>query len=129
MASSIWEFFGYRAEDKSSVARNAAKKTICPILGGKCEKRFNDGIISGVCTIKPITTSPVICCPIRLYAEDYKILHAVSLKAFGEGLNLLPGRDAALHAKTTGSSCVAVFGKRWGGELRLPQRDIVKCCG
>lgn len=122
MASMIWEFFGYRAQDCSADAQRAAKKLTCPILNETCEKTFNDGTISGVCTIKPITTSPVICCPIRLYAEDYKILHNVSKKAFGEGLELVPCRKAVAHAKAGRKPCIAVFGKRWGGELRLPQK-------
>ncbi len=123
MAGIIWEFFGYRSDDNSIVAREAANQENCPIIKKKCEKTFNDGVISGVCSLKPMTSGPVICCPIRLYAEDYKILRSVSLKAFGEELELIPGRKAVLCAKTEDKSCIAVFGKRWGGELRLPQKS------
>ncbi|MEA2068821.1 MAG: NotI family restriction endonuclease [Verrucomicrobiota bacterium] len=125
MAGTIWEFFGYRAGDKSLEAERAVSQSRCPITNETCEKSFNDGIVSGVCTIKPITTNPVICCPIRLYADDYKTLHDVSAKAFGRGLELVPGADAVEHAKKTNTPCVAVFGKRWGGELRLPQKSGV----
>ncbi|HET8790041.1 MAG TPA: NotI family restriction endonuclease [Modicisalibacter sp.] len=123
MAGVIWEFFGYRATDNSTEALEAAKEDFCPYLGGKCEKKFSDGRIAGVCTIKPMTSNPVICCPIRLYADDYRILRDVSDKAFGKGLDIIPGREAVEHALNTGQVCTAVFGKRWGGELRLPQKS------
>lgn len=123
MAGTIWEFFGYRSGDKSTEAQDAAQNEQCPIIKDKCEKTFNDGVISGVCTLKPITTGPVICCPIRLYADDYRILRDVSLKAFGEDFDLIPGRGAVSVAIAEEKQCVAVFGKRWGGELRLPQKS------
>ncbi len=123
MAGTIWEFFGYRSNDESTKARKAAENKTCPIIKETCEKTFNDGIISGVCSLKPINTDPVICCPIRLYSDNYKILHDISFKAFGEHLKLIPGRTAIFCAKTENKSCVAVFGKRWGGELRLPQKS------
>ena len=123
MASTIWEFFGYRTDDLSLKAKAAAAKKECPIIGEVCEKSFNDGVTSGVCALKPMTSEPVICCPIRMYADDYRILKDVSIKAFYEGLKLLPGREALSFATTASESCVAVFGKRWGGELRLPQKS------
>lgn len=123
MAGTIWEFFGYRTDDSSIEAKAAAAKNQCPIIGEVCEKSFNDGVTSGVCALKPMTSQPVICCPIRMYAEEYRILKDVSIKAFGEGLKLVPGREALGFATTESESCVAVFGKRWGGELRLPQKS------
>lgn len=123
MAGTIWEFFGYRTDDSSTEAKAAAAKNECPILGETCEKSFNDGVTSGVCALKPMTSDPVICCPIRMYADEYRILKDVSIKAFGEGLKLVPGREALGYTTTEGESCVAVFGKRWGGELRLPQKS------
>lgn len=123
MAGTIWEFFTYRSDDNSDEARNAAETATCPITKDLCEKTFNDGTISGVCTIKPITSDPVICCPIRLYSDNYKILKDVSFKAFGMEFALIPGKKAAEHAKNTAQPCIAVFGKRWGGELRLPQKS------
>jgi len=123
MAGTIWEFFGYRPGDKSTEAQEAVDRETCPIIKETCEKTFNDGVISGVCTLKPITSGPVICCPIRLYAEDYKILREVALIAFGEKLDLIPGREAVHFSKTKNKKCIAVFGKRWGGELRLPQKS------
>ncbi len=123
MAGTIWEFFGYRTDDSSIEAKAAAAKKECPIIGEACEKSFSDGVTSGVCALKPMTSEPVICCPIRMYADEYRILKDVSIKAFGEGLKLVPGREALGFATTEGESCIAAFGKRWGGELRLPQKS------
>jgi hypothetical protein len=123
MAGIIWEFFGYRADGASGVAQNAAVTKKCPIIGEVCEKSFNDGVTSGVCSLKPMTSDPVICCPIRMYADEYRILRDVSVKAFGDGFTLVPGRETLAFAVTKKEPCVAVFGKRWGGELRLPQKS------
>ena len=98
---------------------------MCPYLDAACEKRLSDGLISGVCSIQPMTAPPVICCPIRLYAEDYKILRDISELAFGLGFHLVKGPSARRQARELKSPVVAVFGRRWGRELRLPQRDGV----
>jgi hypothetical protein len=79
---------------------------------------LSDGEISGVCTLKQKNSGPVICCPIRLYAADYKILHDIARLAFGPAIPLLP---AGAITNESGR-CVAVFGKGWGKELRLPNR-------
>ena len=123
--ASIYEFFGYRSDDQSVAAKRAVAAETCPFLQGgeKCEKKFRDGVISGVCAVKPATSGPVICCPIRLYAEDYKILRDVSDKAFTPGLEIVNGRNAVTHAKRGQQSCVAVFGQRWGGELYVPKKE------
>lgn len=123
MASTIYEYFGYRPEDYSDLAIHAAKSCRCPILNATCEKTLNDGKISGVCSLKPMKSGPVICCPIRLYANDYKMLSDIVKHSFGSDFPLIPGRQALERAKTTKQTVIAVFGKRWGGELRLPQRS------
>jgi len=124
MAGYISEFFCYRAEDKSITALKAAASRICPVLGSQCTKILSrDQVIAGVCAVKQKTEgSPnVICCPIRLYADDYKILRLISKNAFNQDLNLYAGRVAVEKAKAE-NGAIAVFGQRWGGELRLPQR-------
>ena len=122
MAGTIWEFFGYRSNDKSEAAVASARNRLCPFIEDQCEKTFNDGVVSGVCSLKPIRSGPVICCPIRLYGDGYKILEDVAKKAFGAGLLLVPGKEAVYYSTDNAKSCVAVFGQRWGGELRLPQK-------
>lgn len=127
MAGYISEFFGYRAEDNSNVALEIAAKQMCPFLGKQCIKVLSrDRTLSGVCAVRQKTTgSPdVICCPIRIYAEDYKMLQTVSKKAFNLDLCLYAGRAAVIKAKEEGGA-IAVFGHGWGGELRLPQRKGV----
>lgn len=124
MAGYISEFFGYRAEDKTKAALQAAARKTCPFLGTFCTKilaRNKD--IAGVCTIRQKTEgSPdVICCPIRIYAENYKMLHEIARMAFRQPLSLYAGRAAVERARKEGGA-IAVFGKGWGGELRLPQR-------
>ena len=125
MAGTITEFFGYRAEDKSSAALKAAADKKCPFLGSACTKMLGrERTISGVCAIRQKTAgSPsVICCPNRIYAEEYKMLRTIAKKAFGEDLKLYAGRAAVDKAKREGGA-IAVFGHGWGGELRLPQRQ------
>lgn len=125
MAGYVAEFFGYRAEDISETAAVAAARQECPFTGKQCGKILSrDRIISGVCAIRQKTeNSPdVICCPIRIYAEDYKMLKEISQKAFSCNLNLYAGRAAVEKAKIE-NGAIAVFGHGWGGELRLPQRQ------
>ncbi|SPJ35238.1 NotI family restriction endonuclease [Kushneria phyllosphaerae] len=126
MASTIWEFFGYRSTDTSQTALQASEQARCPFIDEPCEKTINvnnERKRSGVCTIKPTTSEPVICCPIRLYADGYQILRDVADKAFSKGLPLINGRKALEYSSKEGAKCVAVFGQRWGGELRLPQKS------
>jgi hypothetical protein len=127
MASTITEFFGYSPLDQSPVAQNARNMLQCPFLGKTCTKTLSDKTISGVCTLKPATSGPVVCCPIRLYSGGYQILQDVAAQSFGGGLDLVVGNEVAQYrAKTPGKSCIAVFGKRWGKELRLPNRAKIK---
>lgn len=118
MASTIVELFGFHPHDQATPARNARARLECPFLGQQCVKTLSDGLVSGACTLKPMRSGPVICCPIRLYANDYRILQDVAFAAFGSRLQLVAGNSVT---ETTGE-CIAVFGKRWGGELRLPMR-------
>lgn len=123
MASNITELFGYSPADQSPAAKQGRKSMQCPFLGQTCTKTLSDGTISGMCTLKPITSGPVICCPVRLYAGGYQALKDVAVQAFGGGIDLVAGSDTASYrAKNPGKAAIAVFGKRWGKELRLPSR-------
>ena len=124
MSGYIAEFFGYRAEDQSSVAMNASESMMCPFLKSICTKKLSrDNIPSGVCAIKQKREgSPsVICCPNRIYADNYKILKLIASRSFKQELNLYRGRDAIQKAMEE-HGAIAVFGHGWGGELHLPQR-------
>lgn len=125
MAGIITDFFGFVATDNSLVAQDFAAKRLCPFLHDTCSKHLSDGEVSGACAVKQITgNESVICCPIRLYADDYKILSIIAERTFGEVLPLFSGRMAISKAKELGNA-VAVFGHGWGGELRLPKREGV----
>lgn len=118
MALRVFEFFGYDAGDYSAAAMEVRRKQECPFLKQECLKKYADGLHNGACSLKPSTSSPVVCCPIRMYAENYKILSDVAESAFGSGIRLVRGvGDAAGDGRD-----VVVFGKGWGKELRLPTR-------
>lgn len=126
MSGYISEFFGYRAEDTSDVALLNVSKQVCPFLSTYCTKALGDKknrTLSGVCAVRQVTPgSPdVICCPNRIYAENYKMLSIVAQKAFGGEYKLYSGRLAVSKAKEE-KGAIAVFGHGWGGELPLPKR-------
>ncbi len=118
MALRITEFFGFQPSDVSERAVAIRATRSCPFLGQPCTKTFADGEKSGACTVIPMTSAEVICCANRLYAENYKILQDVADVAFGPGARLI--RPQAMASAQDRD--VAVFGKRWGRELRIPQR-------
>ena len=127
MSGYIAEFFGYRTIDSTRIAREAISRQICPFLGTFCTKALgdrNNRTLSGVCAVRQVTEgSPiVICCPNRMYAENYKMLSTIANRAFGMPLNLYSGRVAVAKAKSEGGA-IAVFGHGWGGELPLPKRQ------
>lgn len=123
MAGFIAEFFGFPSDDHSEASLLATAKRNCPFLNGSCVKRFHGGELSGVCVVrqKGKDVPTVICCPNRMYAENYKVLHGIAKDAFGRSLQLYAGRSAVEKAKLE-KGAVAVFGHGWGGELRLPKR-------
>lgn len=123
MAANIYEFFGYPAKDKSAEANAFRNEELCPFVDGKCIKRIqldDTRRISGVCSIKPVQSGPVVTCPHRMYGGDYVILRHVSEMAFGMPLQLISGDKVNEQARV--GEAIAVFGHRWGKELRLPKR-------
>lgn len=123
MAGFITDFFGYRAEDRSETALRAAATLTCPFIHRICKKTLSDGAISGACAVRQVKDGTnVICCPARLYAQDYLLLETICRDAFDQDLPLFAGRAAVEGARQNGGA-IAVFGQYWGGELRLPQRE------
>jgi hypothetical protein len=120
LALRIVEFFGYNPLDKSEEAARSRRDRLCPFINSECTKRLRDGSPSGVCTVRQTDPKPIICCPNRLYNGNYRTLQDIAESAFGAPANLIPGAEVA-KARHDGHF-VAVFGKRWGKELRLPQR-------
>lgn len=85
MSGYISEFFGFRADDKSDKALMAATGKVCPFTKSSCVKMLARAQFpSGVCSIRQKTAgSPdVICCPVRMYADDYAMLRHIAYKAF-----------------------------------------------
>lgn len=125
MGGRILEYYGYRDTDKSDVSLTAAAQRQCPFVHRPCTKRGHDNRPLGVCTVRQRRRStPIICCPERLYANDNELLRIVSSKAFADGSRhrLYSGMAAKREAVREGGA-IAVFGHDWGGELKLPQRD------
>jgi len=122
MSSRIIEFFGFSPNDQSAIAKKARSDRYCPFIQNECQKTLSDKSISGVCTLLPKRGSPVICCPNRLYANDYEPLKSIAEVVFGKSCDLYPGHKIRSTKPKPGRSRIAVFGKRWGKELRLPNR-------
>lgn len=128
MSGYIAELYGFRADDVSDVSLQHAQGRICPVTNSLCAKKLSrDNTPSGVCAIKQmkIDSPEIICCPIRLYAEDYKLLKLVARDAFKGDFPLCAGNSAVGYALENKKETVAVFGHDWGGELRLPKREGV----
>ena len=111
-------FFGYSPTDNSPIAVEHRKKHFCPFLKRLCTKKLRNGELSGACSLETSSGKKVICCPIRLYADDYAILSDVASVAFGTDIDLVPSNSRPLESR----ECIVVFGKGWGKELRLPNR-------
>ncbi|ADK68298.1 conserved hypothetical protein [Olsenella uli DSM 7084] len=126
MAGTIVDFFGYRANDSSNEARLAIVRQECPFIHDACTKMLGrDGTRSGVCAVKQVSSDQrIICCPIRLYADDYQLLRTISKMTFNYDYGLYAGRATVSRSIREGGA-VAVFDHRWGGELRLPKRNGV----
>ncbi len=122
MASRILEFFGYAPQDRSPIASATRSQLLCPFLDDICCKKLRDGSISGVCSLITPKAKKVIVCPIRLYSDRYQVLADVAKIAFRQEVSLHPGRNAKQAPVIPGTARVAVFGKGWGKELRLPRR-------
>lgn len=128
MANKILELFGYAPDDKSIAAANARKQNACPIVGGLCSKQIGSAenrIRSGVCTIADKVGAPVVIFPIRLYADQYALLSMVAKLAFKvDSVELVDGREVNSRPPSGDAQLIAVFGKGWGGELKVPGRPL-----
>lgn len=119
MALKITEFFGFSPLDPA--AQKYIEQLKCPFVDGKCIKPEH-----GACSAEPLTLAePVMCCPNRMYGEDFLALKDLAEDAFGPGCTLIKPTEAqerkvGLGPALTGSEIV-VFGKYWGKELPLPR--------
>ena len=119
MPLQVTELFGYSPEDAEFPDAVAAGQ--CPFLRIPCCKRFSDTMVSGLCSAKTTKgLEPVICCPQRMYANDYEVLRRVSNQAFGQEVPLHTGNDALVSIPDQGAAIL--FGQRVGRELRVVAR-------
>jgi len=63
-------------------------------------------------------SQPVICCPKRLYAEEYRILRDVADAVFGPDAPMIAGNQVNVDRKA--GNRVFAFGSALGGEIKLP---------
>lgn len=74
MALQVTEFFGFEPLDPAG--RIFADQAQCPFVNGPCIKPRH-----GACSVKPLKLrEPVICCPNRMYAENFKALPEFALE-------------------------------------------------
>lgn len=118
MASRIVEFFGYKPLDPAAFPLAAAAPPQCPFVNDKCLKPR-----LGACSLQQTTSDPIIICPNRLYANNHAVLGDIAVQAFGAGVSLTRAAAIKVHkaAGTLTGNEVAVFGRYWGSELKIPQ--------
>ena len=114
MAGRIAEFYGYPPLDPNGVLLGRTKT--CPFITGPCDKEF------GACSIKPVTSEPVIICPNRLYADNHKFLRDIAEECFGRRSHLVARQEAIdrIRAGTFTGEEAVIFGKGFGGEISIP---------
>lgn len=116
MALQIVEFFGYEPLDPAAQPHVTA--VTCPFINQNCIKPNH-----GACSVRQTTGDPIICCPNRMYGQNYQILLDVAVASFGPGVQLAHPNAISLGrlgGTLTGNE-VAVFGRYWGAELPLPR--------
>lgn len=117
MALQVTEFFGFAPLDP--VARAEVDARRCPFVDSDCIKPHH-----GACSVRQISDAePVICCPNRMYADDFRILQEIAVDAFGGEVELVRSGNVVMRVadgSITGKE-VAVFGRYWGQELPLPR--------
>ena len=117
MALKILEFFGYSPLDPA--AHPFVTNRRCPFVGAGCIKPDH-----GACSVQQVSAEePIICCPNRMYGNNFEILEHVSVETFGPGVSLLrpdQARQRIAIGSTSGDE-VVVFGHYWGQELALPR--------
>lgn len=117
MALQVVEFFGYAPLDAAAEVDVLLRR--CPFVGGDCIKPNH-----GACSVRQgKNPEPIICCPNRIYADEFQVLTQIAADAFGQGLELVKPAEVAarrLQGRLTGRE-VAVFGRYWSQELPLPR--------
>ncbi len=112
MALKVTEFFGFTPLDPAGASY--VEGIWCPFVDARCIKPRH-----GACSVQPLELGePVICCPNRMYSENYRALRELAEEVFGADCILL--KPSEVGNVLTGKE-VVVFGKYWGNELPLPR--------
>lgn len=124
MALRITEFFGFTPLDPA--AAPFVSGVTCPFVGSACLKPRH-----GACSVMPLELGePVICCPNRMYGENFLALEDIAKDVFGADSVLVKPSEANARMNGNGAPLsgkeVVVFGKYWGNELPLPRPKGVK---
>ena len=122
MALRVHEFFGFTPLDPR--AKEFVNQLKFPFVNQNCIKPRH-----GACSVQQISAEmPVICCPNRMYGENFKILKDIAKEVFGPKIRLTKASDfGKLNNKIKSSgNVVIVFGKYWGKELPLPKPPGIK---
>jgi Restriction endonuclease NotI len=124
MALRITEFFGYPPLDPAAAPFVSA--VACPFVSSNCIKPRH-----GACSVMPLELGePVICCPNRMYGENFLALEEIAKDVFGSDCVLVKPIEANARKLGVGDALtgkeVVVFGKYWGNELPLPRPKGVK---
>lgn len=116
MALRIVEFFGFAP--LTEAARPFVADLMCPFTRTSCIKPDH-----GSCSIRQKSGDPIICCPHRLYADEYEMLKSIARDCFGANFELVTAVEARARrlSKSLVGNEVVAFGKGWGGELPLPR--------
>ena len=117
MALQVVEFFGHAPLDPA--AAKDVSELGCPFVGADCIKPKH-----GACSVRQkVSPEPVICCPNRIYADQFRVLEEIAVDAFGGVLELIRPAEVPtrrLEGRISGRE-VVVFGRYWGQELPLPR--------
>jgi hypothetical protein len=115
----IAEIFGHSPDDLSEHARSLWSVNACPFVEGPCSKKSHDGsVVYGVCSVRNLNDDEVIVCPNRLYAENYKIIRAVSSDAFGKNVEFCTYSEY-VRRRTQKGTVVVALGTKSGREVGL----------
>ena len=130
MALQITEFFGLaplvvaagRRTHLDGFRRDDVASRRCPFVNSDCIKPNH-----GACSVRQVSgTEPIICCPNRMYADNFKVLREISTETFGAGVELVRPAEVTVRIATgaMNGNEVAVFGRYWGQELPLPRPRV-----
>lgn len=124
VVGTVFDWYGYRFDDPTPAAEQAALAHACPSVPGPCTKATN----LGGCAVES-GQQRVVICPKRLYFNGHEFLRRIAEMAFkgfdldlgADGLpSLVKGSLAKNRATSNDRAQVGVFGHEWDGEIKLP---------